>query len=262
MDGSPPRVLWWSHAGDDARDVWRHLGLDSTQGRALSAKEAEKARAARKVAERAETARKMAYCREIWGGTVPADGTPVAAYLKSRGLFGAIPQTIRFHPAAPVAYPTQDRPAPPTFPSMVAIATSPDGASAAGLHVTALLPDGSGKAALRQPRRMFGELAGAVVQLSPIPESGELAVAEGLETALSYRALAGTPTWATLSTSLMRRFEPPPGVKRLVIAADGDPAGLEAARELAERASRRCECVVMAAPEGTDWNDCLRGTAQ
>ncbi|MBP9756546.1 MAG: toprim domain-containing protein, partial [Phenylobacterium sp.] len=112
------------------------------------------------------------------------------------------------------------------------------------------------------PRRMYGEMAGAVVQLAPLPDGGELAICEGIETALSYRDLTGTPTWAGLSTSGLRRFVPPPGLKRLVIAADGDDAGIEAARDLAERASRRCDVVVIPAPAGTDWNDALKGERQ
>lgn len=255
-DGS--RVLWFSHAGDDARTVWRYLGLpNSTEGRELSPRELERQRKARQDAQRADAARKLEFCRAIWAQTQPAAGSPVETYLRGRGITGSIPPAIRFHLAAPLAYPTEERPNPPTRPAMVAIATAADGKSAAGLHVTALRPDGSGKAPLGNPRRMFGELAGAVVQLAPFPEGGELAVAEGIETALSYRDLTGTPTWAGLSTAGLRRFVAPMGLKRLVVAADGDDAGLDAARNLAERASRRCEALIMPAPTGTDWNDAV-----
>lgn len=255
-DGS--RVLWFSHAGDDASTVWRYLGLpNSTQGRELSPRELERQRKARQDAQRADTARKLAFCRLVWEGTQPAAGTPVETYLRGRGIMGPIPPALRFHPAAPLAYPTKERPDPPTRPGMVAIATAADGKSAAGLHVTALRADGSGKAPMSNARRMFGELAGAVVQLAPFPAGGELAIAEGIETALSYRDLTGSPTWAGLSTAGLSRFTPPAGLQRLVIAADGDDAGLKAARDLAERASRRCEAVVMPAPDGTDWNDAV-----
>ena len=88
---------------------------------------------------------------------------------------------------------------------------------------------------MTNPRRMFGDLLGAVVQLAPLPAGGDLAIAEGIETALSYRDLTSAATWAGLSTAGLRRFTPPPGIARLVIAADGDDAGLEAARDLAER---------------------------
>lgn len=260
----PPRVLWESFANDDPKAVWAYLaslGLANTrQARPLNPRELQRQRAARRATEMAERERKLRFCADVWRGTVEAKGSPVEAYLKARGITLPIPPAIRFHPAAPLAYPTEERPNPTTRPAMVAIATAEDGKSAAGLHVTALRPDGSGKASLDNPRRMFGDLLGAVVQLAPFPESGELAIAEGIETALSYRQMTGTPTWAGLSTAGLRRFETPRGLSRLVIAADGDAAGMEAARDLAERASRRCEALIMPAPAGTDWNDALKGS--
>ena len=144
---------------------------------------------------------------------------------------------------------------------MVAIATGPDGKSGAGLHVTFLRSDGRGKAALPNPRRMFGDIGGAVVQLGAVPEGRDLGIAEGIETALSYRDLTGATTWAAMSSSNLRRFSPPAGIGRLVIAADGDAAGVQAAHELAQRASRKVACLVMPAPEGTDWNDTLQEAA-
>ncbi|MCA6232455.1 MAG: toprim domain-containing protein, partial [Phenylobacterium sp.] len=46
-------------------------------------------------------------------------------------------------------------------------------------------------------------------------------------------------------------------------AADSDDhgKGLEAARALAERARSRVEVVIMPAPEGTDWNDQVKGAS-
>lgn len=250
-------MLWHSHAGDEPRDVWQHLGLDYGQGGPI--RETDAQRRKRLVEERAEAARQMAFCREIWADTVGAEGTPVEAYLRGRAITGPIPKALRFHPAAPLAYPTQERPEPRTFPAMVAVVTGADGKTASGLHVTALAPGGRGKA-MDRARRMFGDLAGGVVQLAPLPKGGELAVAEGIETSLSFRDITGTPSWAALSTSGLRTFTPPVGLARLVIAADADDggAGIEAARELARRGSRRCECVVMPAPEGMDWNDVAR----
>lgn len=256
------RVLWFSHNHADAREVWKHLGLEGVQAREETAAERRK----REAEERAERDRRRTFCAKLWQGTAEALGSPVERYLKGRAITGPIPPAIRFHAAAPSRYPTADQPNPPTFPAMVAIATAEDGKTAAGLHVTFLQPDGSAKANLRQARRMFGELGGAVVQLGPFPEGGELAVAEGIETALAYRDLTGATTWAALSTAGLRRFMPPRGLSRLVIAADSDDGpnfdGMAAARVCAERASRRCEAVICPAPEGLDWNDALQGGRQ
>jgi len=254
MAAAGGRIVWWSHAGDDASAVWAHLGLPDSGGRQMTPREAAKERADRKREADTDRARKRQFCAIIWGGTEPAGGSPVETYLRGRKIRGDIPPVLRFHPAAPWGYPDPSRPL-RTFPALVAIATAPDGRTAAGLHVTALKPDGSGKATLSNPRLMYGDLAGAAVQLGPFPKTGELGLAEGIETALSHRDLTGLVTWAALSTAGLRRFAPPAGLSRLVIAADGDDAGLQAARYLAERSSRRCECVVTPAPHGSDWND-------
>lgn len=264
-DGRGERLIYHAFNAPDLKpaDVWRYLGLEPGQVREESPAERRK----RQEAERREKARKLAFCSDLWRETVAAEGSPVEAYLRGRGIAGPIPPTVRFHPAAALSYPWN---APEggqvrTFPAMVAIATAEDGKSAAGLHVTALAPDGSGKApGLRNARRMFGDLGGAVVQLAPFPEGDALAVAEGIETALSYRDLSGAPTWAALSTSGLRRFMPPRGVKLLIVAADSDDGGegAEAAKACAERALRRCDVAIQAAPAGMDWNDALKGKIQ
>ena len=54
-----------------------------------------------------------------------------------------------------------------------------------------------------------------------------------------------------------------PGVEVLVIAADHDPAGLEAAEACAERWTRAGREVVLWVPDakGEDWNDVARRVA-
>jgi putative DNA primase/helicase len=255
------RVIWFSHAGDEAAAVWPYIGLDASQNRD-PVQESPAKRAARIAAERAETARKQAFCAEVWGQTVEAAGTDVERYLRGRSITGSIPPTLRFHPAAPTSYPWYYPEPPRTFPAMVAIVTGPDGKSASGVHVTWLAKGGAGKASMKNPRKMFGEFSGSFVQLGALPADGGLGVAEGIETALAYRALTGVPTWAALSTSGVRTFNPPPSVKHLTIAADGDEAGVKAARALVERVNVRCACLINAAPTDEDWADALKGGAQ
>lgn len=62
----------------------------------------------------------------------------------------------------------------------------------------------------------------------------------GIETALSAALVDGVPVWAVLSTSLLERVEPPPGVSRLMIYADRDEAGLTVARRLMDRVQGCC----------------------
>ena len=90
------------------------------------------------------------------------------------------------------------------------------------------------------------------------PAGTELAVAEGVETALAFAQMFNAPTWAALSTAGLIAFMVPAGVKRLIVAADNDPDGLKAARALAERARAVCEVVITYPDAPGDWNDCLR----
>jgi putative DNA primase/helicase len=248
---SGSRVVWHSFAEDPARAVFDHLGIE----RAAPATPAQRHKAAREhqEAERKRAAEAMRFCAAVWAETQPADGSLVACYLaEARGLPGVIPATLRFHPAAPLTYARTQR-----APAMVGLVSGVDGRSV-GLHVTALKPDGSDKAwPDHRSRRMFGSVKGGSIRLADVGDGRELAVGEGIESSLSYATLTGVPTWAALSTSGLRAFFAPGGLKRLIVAADNDQAGLDAARALGERASARCE-VVIAPSAAPDWNDQLR----
>ena len=85
------------------------------------------------------------------------------------------------------------------------------------------------------------------------------ALAEGIETALAVKETTGWPVWATIAAPFMREVVVPPEVGEVVVAADHDQAGLEAARALARRLLREGRRVRMAVPpeEGEDWLDAL-----
>jgi DNA primase len=84
-----------------------------------------------------------------------------------------------------------------------------------------------------------------------------LAIAEGVETALSFYDLFRIPCWAALGTSNLQAFVPPPEVKHVFIAVDGDRSGYEAAAKLFSRLKGRVRCTLSAAPDGLDWSDVL-----
>ena len=259
LDGGRPLVH--SFVGDRFADCAKHLGLERGEVRQENALEAMQRRAAAAKAKALQVEADRAFCREVWKGTQPIEGTPAEAYLWSRGLILETPD-IRFHPAAPRHKPREtDIRAP--LPAMVAKVRDATG-KPKGLHVTYLTPDGR-KALGDRSRLMFATIAQCSVQLAPMTADGVLAAAEGIETAGAFTVLHGLPCWATLSTSLMRTFALPPGVKRLVIAADRDDktgAGIEAAQALAERARRLCDVEIHPAPEGKDWADVLKEKGQ
>jgi len=95
---------------------------------------------------------------------------------------------------------------------------------------------------------------GCAVRLGE-PE-GVLGIAEGVETAVAAFHVHRVPTWAALSAAVLAKFEPPVGVEKLVIFADRDVAGLEAAWKLRDRLKIECELEVPK-PPAKDWADVL-----
>jgi hypothetical protein len=104
-----------------------------------------------------------------------------------------------------------------------------------GLHRTYLAADGSGKADVEKPKLMLGRAKGGAVRLTDC--GSKLAIAEGIETALSVLVEEKVPTWAALSTSGLTTIELPRSVLEAVIYADADSAGIEAARAARRRLS-------------------------
>ena len=174
------------------------------------------------------------WIRPVWDRAAPIDGTPAAAYLRARGLEPPWPAALRWDAARA---------------RMIAPAVR-DGVLR-GLHATRL-PG--------RERQAHGPVKGAAVRLAAMRE-GTLAVAEGIETALAYAALTGTPAWAALSAAGMRHAPLPKGLERLFIAADFDGAGLVAAERLERRArDAGIEARIALPPRHrTDWADVLAG---
>jgi hypothetical protein len=238
--------LLHSFAGDAFAACAAHLGLDH-----MAPERLDKAAHAQLKREReAEAIRRqqaaLAFCERIWRGGVDIEGSPGERYLAARGI-DWFPADLRYHPAAPRGYSTAA-----TAPGILALARSLTGAPKA-IQATFLAPDGRAKT----HRITFGLLSGSAVRLAPA--GSELAIAEGVETAASFSALEGLPTWATLGTSNLEVFQPPSCVRRLTIAADGDAAGLRSAQALAERLRQRCAVAIASAPTGADWNDVATG---
>ncbi len=155
-----------------------------------------------------DAVRVPAWILPAWRAARPLHGTPAADYLRSRGLGPPWPPALRWDP---------DR------RRMLAAVVRDD--VLLGLHATRL-PD--------KERTFHGPVKGGAVRLDP--PGPVLAFAEGIETALAYRAMARVPTWSALSAEGLKAAPIPRGTERVVVAADFDGPGLVAAEALARRA--------------------------
>ena len=203
-----------------------------------------------------EIARPTARIRDLARSSCPvADCADAINYLDSRGLWPLPPQcSLRAHAGA--EYFEEARRI-GRYPALLASVRDIDGASVS-MHVT-YLSEGN-KLEDHTPRKLLGPLTGrtgCAVRLVPL-EGDTLGIAEGIETALSAIRLHEVPTWAAMSAPVLAKFEPPDTVRRLIVFADRDIAGLEATARLFEHLQGRVtvEMRLPSAP-ATDFNEAL-----
>ncbi|WP_293356267.1 toprim domain-containing protein [Phenylobacterium sp.] len=188
--------------------------------------------------------------------SVAPDG-PAAAYGRSRGvdLCALRLSGLRAHGAVPTQV-YADRGL--RLAGLLAGVRDADGAITA-VEVTYLDARGERSRLARPPRKVVGSIpAGAAVRL--VPRAAEMLVAEGVFTTLSAMARFGLPGWALLSTSNLRRWSAPQGVRRVLIAGDRGPDGERSAGILCARlrnAGVLAEVVLPPVGAG-DWNDLAR----
>lgn len=196
----------------------------------------------------ASDADRIEIARYIWRNARSASGTTVERYLGLRGITSLAPPSIRFGIGRHA--PSQTGP----WAVMVAAVQNLAGEIVA-VHRTFLTGDGR-RAPVEPVKMALGPLRGCAVRLAKA--AATLALAEGIETALSVQQATGLATWATLGTSNLASVELPACVREVIIFADGDDPGERAALVAAERFTREYRKVRIARPAiGTDFNDYL-----
>lgn len=182
------------------------------------------------------------------------DCEPVRRYMKSRALW-PLPERHSLRAHTSVEY-WNDRVRIGRYPALVAVVRDMCG-EVVTAHVTYLDPEGR-KLEGFEPRKILSSMKGREGCAVPLMPHGEtLGIAEGIETALSASIMHEVPTWAALNTSLLAKFEPPHTVNKLIIFADRDVAGLDAASKLMQRLQGRVRLEIRT-PQSKDWNDALR----
>lgn len=204
---------------------------------------------------------KIARALKLWGKAASAVGTPVESYLRGRSITVPVPATIRYLPRQRNWNEGQD------YAAMISLVEQhpQDGDGIlvpSGVHITFLERSAGAtsfqKATTESSKLSLGQLRHGGVWLTPLAQiGGDLAVAEGIETALSVMQITGLPTVATLSAAGMHTFLWPPQIRRLWIAADNDAAGMRAAMALLARALCSGLQAEIKIPKGgiNDFND-------
>lgn len=177
----------------------------------------------------------------------------VVRYLRNRGL--VVPPGLAAHPK--LAY-YHDGQRIGCYPAMLGRVKMPDGTPIT-YHRT-YLQNGQ-KARVAAPRKLMKPARpskGGAVQLWPAGE--KLGIAEGIETAIAAHQLFGIPVWSVISANGMAEFQPPAGVREVVIFGDTDESftGQAAAYSAAKRLVLECglSATVKLPPYG-DWADVL-----
>jgi hypothetical protein len=169
----------------------------------------------------AETAKRRSAARWLWSQSVPAAGTIVERYLAARGIT-AMPPTLHFLPAR------DEHPA-----AMLAAFGDPPSA----VHITRLAPDST-----KLGKIMLGPTEHWPLALTPPNDLGGLAIAEGIETALSVHQATGLGAWAAGAANRLVKLAPVVAelscIEAVTVFAENDQAGQRGAAELMRELAR------------------------
>jgi hypothetical protein len=279
---APDGFVCFSHAGDDWRTcrdyVRQRLGLGEwqpgdgrEQQRAIGpdfvgkwdlAVIDEETDAIRPYTE--DEMHRIEGARRLWDECIDPRGTPVQAYLQTRGLTlhadlcGAV---LRYHPAMPCRNESTGNSE--RLPCLVAAFRSVDTDEVVAIHRTRL--HRSELWPLVDVRLTYGPLYRAAIKLAPL--GNELMLGEGLETSLSPREAGETfPCWAAGSAGMIAKFPVLDGVDKLLLAGEmdkDDPTRPNKANQNAINTCRRRwhragrQTVVLKPTVGEDMNSSL-----
>lgn len=208
--------------------------------------------------------------RTRWLEAIPFDASdprqmPLLRYLQRRGLSAVdegVLKSLRFEERF---FDSESR---QWCPAMVAAVRDISG-QLVTLHRTLLTADGR-KADLNVPKRLMRlpdgrTITGCAIRFGEPHEV--LALAEGIETALSVVVATGLPCWACICAHGLEAVEIPDGVREVLIFADKDRSltGERAAQALAERLKGGCVTTrvvtireeIPETEKGIDFNDLL-----
>lgn len=244
---SDGEIVVFSHAGDDWREckdhVRQHLGLGEFAP-------AELRPAPIVLTPTPEDRERVERAVAIWRQARPIADTPAEAYLASRGL-SYQGEALRWHPSCPFGKGQRHG-------CLIAMVRNIVTNEPQAVHRTAI--DANGR---KIDRKAYGPIGGGAVKLTDDADvTMVVAIGEGIETALSIRALPdldAMPVWSVLSANGISTFPVLSGVESIWIAADNDASGTgqNAARAAGERlhAAGIETIIIVPTQAGADLND-------
>jgi Toprim domain len=190
--------------------------------------------------DRVQRTERLHLALRVWTSATPVGDvipeTAAEVYLRNRGYDGPIPDIVRFLPArgeyapsmiAAFGIPTE------VEPGIIQIAAD----AVTGVHLTRLMPDGSDRERGDKAKIMIGHSMGSPIVVAPPNDLLGLAIAEGIEDALTVHQATGLGAWAAGSATRMPALADivPDYIESVTIAADDDDIGHSNAEELARR---------------------------
>ena len=220
------------------------------------------------VPRKASIIERQKYLQKLFDRGLPLDSAEAelaVTYFKKRGLLLPPPTlNIRFVPALKYWAAEQSM----NLPAIIAQVDDVEG-NLVSVHRTYLNNQGR-KASVACPKKLMsatfpGATRGAAIRL--FPAEREVALAEGIETALAVQQAQNLPVWATISAWGMTYVQLPPTIKKVSIWADKDLNGVgqNAAKKLAARLVAEGRAIKILIPEDSipsgkksiDWLDVL-----
>lgn len=214
------------------------------------------AEARRETADR-EATRKEALRQ--WLTARPLKGTPAEIYLRSRGIVGQMPWSVRYG-VVPITIDRETGRGGRRLPALI-LACQNGAGRIMGVQRVFLTEDGT-KAAMANPKLSLGPTRGCTIRLGPTASRAILC--EGPEDGLTLRQrFPDGSVWVTLGTAGLALAELPAQVSQVTLAGDNNAPG----RAAVAKASRaygeqgRAVSAMFPAEPFEDWNDELTGQA-
>jgi len=220
----------------------------------------------RRVAAREDDVKTLSLAQVLWDEAGPIAGTPAIDYLAFRKidvdlLSGGPEAVLRFHPNCPFDGTARVR-------CLLALYQDIDTDTFAGIHRIALTPSAFTHVPGSVKRRTLGRWAPRRRAVKLWPAGHRLVLGEGLETTLAAATRVAhqghplRPAWAMLSANAIASCGPIAGVQYVVLLADNEPVGQQAARNAARLLSANtCKVMVLTPKAVKDFNDLVRARA-